>query len=255
MRVEAFSDIHAGEGGLIREMDARAKLVFVAACILLAVASGSSAVSLTVGAVNILLLAASGARPGTVCLRMSEPLVFALVIAAIQAFLTPGDALAGFRVFGESLSVSEPGLHKGLLILSRVFGCVSAVLFLTMTTSAHRLLSAAARLRAPRAFVEVALLTYRYVFVLIEDAVTVYHAQAGRLGYAGFSRGVRSLGTLAGSVFLRAYNQAEATGEAMSLRGYTGSYLPSRSEELRPLDAALLCGAFAVCLTVSLWTL
>ncbi|MBI5696416.1 MAG: cobalt ECF transporter T component CbiQ [Nitrospirae bacterium] len=254
MRVEAFSEIYAAEGGFVREADARAKLVFTGACLLLAVASSAPAVPLTVGAVCLGILAASGVPISARLLRMSEPLVFALIIASIQAALTPGEAVAGFGIYGMEVSVSGPGVHKGAVILARVLGAVSTALFLTMTTPAHRLLSAAARLRMPRAFVEVALLTYRYVFVLLEDAVTVYHAQRGRLGYAGWRIGMRSLGTLAGSVLLRAYGQAEATGESMRMRGYTGEYVPAHDEHLRPLDAAFLGGAFAVCLTVFIWT-
>lgn len=254
MRLEAFSEIHAEGGGFIRGMDARAKLIFAGSCLLLAVVSPGPAASLAVGAICLMMLAASGAPLLTAAFRMSEPLVFASIIAAVQAALTPGEALAGFTVFGISFSVSGAGLQRGAAILARVFGAVSAVLFLTMTTSAHRLLSAAASLRAPRAFVEVALLTYRYVFVLIEDAATVYQAQKGRLGYVGLGRGIRSLGTLAGAVFLRAYGQAEATGASMSLRGYTGEYLPVYREELHTTDLAFLCGAFALCLTVLAWT-
>ena len=253
MRVETFSELYVSRDGLIRNMDARAKLVFAAACLALAVISPNPAAPLAVGAVCLCLLLSSGAPVWAVCLRMSEPLVFALIVAALQAFLARS-ATASLSFFGITFSVSADGLHRGALIMSRVFGAVSAVLFLTMTTPVHRLLSAAARLRAPKALVEISLFAYRYVFVLMEDAVTIYHAQKGRLGYSGVARGIRSLATLAGSVFLRAYGQAEATGEAMALRGYTGEYIPTFRERFRARDGLLLGTLFSFCLVVSIWT-
>ncbi len=255
MQVEVFSESYVKDGGFIRRMDSRAKLLFVLACLLLALVSSKPVAPLAVGAVCLALIAASGAPLRAVALRLSEPLVFALIVASLQAFLAHGDAFFSLHVFGAALSISAEGFHKGILIMSRVFGAVAAVLFLTMTTSVNRLLSAAARLRTPKAFVEISLFAYRYVFVLMEDAVTVYHAQKGRLGYSGVARGMRSLATLAGSVLLRAYGQAESTGEAMALRGYTGEYVPSFRETFRTRDGLLLGALFSFCLIVGLWTL
>lgn len=255
MHFEAFSESsYIDKGGFIRDMDSRAKLIFVLACLVLSVISLSPAVPVSVGAVCLALIAVSGAPLWAVVIRMSEPLLFAAILATIQAFLAHGRSLCNLDIFGMTFSVSTEGLHKGTLIISRVFGAVTSVLFLTMTTSVHRLLSAAARLRAPKALVEISLFAYRYVFVLIEDAVTIYHAQKGRLGYSSFSLGIRSLTTLAGSVFLRAFCQAEATGEAMAMRGYTGEYMPSFHEKFRTTDAMLLGGLFSLCLAVNIWT-
>jgi len=253
MRVDTFSEFYSG-GGFVRGMDTRAKLVFAGACLALAVVSKSPAVPIAVGVVCICLLAVAGTPARAVALRMAEPLFFALIVASLQAVLTQGDALWEAGLFGTGLTVSAQGLDRGALIISRVFGGVTAVLFLTMTTPTHRLLSAAAKLRAPRSVVEISLFAYRYVFVLVEDAVTIYQAQRGRLGYSGLARGVRSLATLAGSMLLRAYDQAEATGESMALRGYTGEYVPAFNERFRARDGLLLGGLFSLCLVVRLWT-
>ena len=49
-------------------------------------------------------------------------------------------------------------------------------------------------------------------------------------------------------------HQAEATGESMAMRGYTGEYIPSFNVKLRPLVALLLGTLFSFCLAVNLWT-
>lgn len=254
MRVETFSEFHAGNNGYFRSMDTRAKLAFAAACLLLAVVSSSPAPPIVSGAVCFALLMVSGAPARAVLLRMAEPLAFAAILAAFQAVLTQGETVFSHDLFGATFVISAQGVQKGALIISRVFGAVTAVLFLTMTTPAHRLLSAAASLKAPKALVEISLFAYRFVFVLIEDAATVYQAQRGRLGYSGVRLGVKSLATLAGSVFFRAYGQAEATGESMALRGYTGEYVPAFKERFRARDGFLLGALFSLCLVVKIWT-
>jgi cobalt/nickel transport system permease protein len=253
MRVETFSEFYSGGDGLVRRMDTRVKLAFAGACLLLAVVSSGPSTPLVVGAVCLSLLIAAGTPARAVALRMAEPVVFAVIVALLQAVITRGEPVISRELFGITLSVSAEGLAKGAIIVSRVFGAVTAVLFLTMTTPTHRLLSAAARLRAPRSLVEISLFAYRYIFVLIEDAITVYHAQRGRLGYSGISRGLRSIAALAGSVLLRAYDQAEATGESMALRGYTGEYIPSFNERFRARDGLLLGVIFTLCLVVGKW--
>ena len=192
------------------------------ACLLIAVASPNPVVPVTIGIVCLALLLATGVPLKTVLFRVSEPLFFALMLALFQVFLAGGAPIARFEVFGLNLSPSAQGLENGLHIMARVFGAVFAVLFLTMTTPVHKLLSAAAKLRMPKALVELSLFAYRYIFVLLDDAVTIYQAQKVRLGYSGAGVSVRSLGTLCGAVFVRAYSRAEAAADSMELRGYEG---------------------------------
>jgi cobalt/nickel transport system permease protein len=222
MRVEAFSEAYAEKGGFIRRIDARVKIAFAGVCLLVAVASPNPLAPVSIGIACLALLIATGAPWKTVLFRVSEPLFFALVIALIQAFSAGGAPLWRFEIFGINLSPGTLGLTNGLHIMARVFGAVFSVLLLTMTTPAHKLLKAAERLHAPKALVEISLFAYRYVFVLLEEAVTIYQAQKVRLGYSGAGRSVRSLGTLCGAVFVRAYSRAEAAADSMEMRGYEG---------------------------------
>jgi len=75
----------------------------------------------------------------------------------------------------------------------------------------------------PKIFTELALLVYRYIFVLLEEIVTIKDAQRVRLGYRNWRQSMKSLGTLGGSLILRAYDREERVFEAMVARGYTGS--------------------------------
>jgi cobalt/nickel transport system permease protein len=255
MKLEAFSEDLSGKDGRIRGMDARAKLLFTLLCLVVSITATDPKIPIFIGGLSLLLLIIAGTPPKALLFRLSAPLLMASLMAVFQCFLAGGKPLFHIGILGYSLTASSEGLVNGLHIIFRVFGATSAMLFLTMTTPAHRLLSAAAWLKAPRGLVELSLITYRYVFVLIEDAVTVYHAQKIRLCYAaGPLRSLQSLGTLTGTVLLRAYAQAEATGASMALRGYTGEYLPSTRESFRAFDALFLCLSLSSGIGLYIWT-
>ena len=92
----------------------------------------------------------------------------------------------------------------------------------------------------PDPLVEVANLTYRLVFVLLESTRTIAEAQAARLGYTGYRTSLRSSGSLVAAVFVRSWMRARRLEEGLAGRGYVDS--------LRTLDPPLRSsGRFLAC--------
>jgi cobalt/nickel transport system permease protein len=110
-----------------------------------------------------------------------------------------------------------------MLIASRIAGAVSLVALLGFSTSFTGLMAALSWFRVPKGFIDVALFAWRYLFVLLDDAQTVYCAQRNRLGYAGFRCGLRSFGTLAGALVIKAFDNSQSITAAMVQRGYDGT--------------------------------
>ena len=133
----------------------------------------------------------------------------------------------------------------GGLIASRVLGSVSVIVVLCMVTLAGDIFSALRWARLPRTWVELAMLMYRYIFTLFEQATSVLSAQKIRLGYAGLRRSLRSMGNLGGVVILRSIDQAERTHEAMVARGYEGLLPIPEPPVLSRRDLWLLGGCLA----------
>ena len=70
---------------------------------------------------------------------------------------------------------------------------------------------------------EIAILMYRYIFVLMDRAVDLASAQRLRLGYTARGRALASLAALAGATVVHSFEQAGRTHDAMRLRGYQGT--------------------------------
>jgi len=200
---EVFSDHFAHRKNYLSEIDPRLKLFFVSAAIIIVLFSFQPYGSLIVTFLSLVFLLNIRIPAKIILLRLAAP----LGIVALVTFVL--------------------GLSKGLLIMSKVLGCISLVIFLSMTTPVNKLLNAAFLLRIPKTWIEITMLTYRYVFVLLEDAIVIRDAQMVRLGYNGLMRSLKSLGRLAGAVVIRAYDQSISTYESMLLRGYKGRMINS----------------------------
>ena len=199
-----FSDIYATRDNRLTRMDARIKVILALAFLAANILMGT-VLSLLFFFINVSTLLFLKIPPRTVFIRLLEPFGVAGMVIAIKVFFGGWGAIA-----------------DAVTIASRVLGAVSIVLLLSMATPLDELLKAMSWFKVPKTWTDVALLTYRYIFVLLEDAYVVYSAQRVRLGYLGIRRSLESFGILTGTIVIRAYDQAMATSQAMRLRGYAG---------------------------------
>lgn len=209
MLKEIFSDHFAHRRNYLSEIDPRLKLFFVSMAIIVVLFSSQPYGPLIISFLSLVFLLNIRIPTKIILLRLTAPLGIVIVVIFVQGFFL------GYKDW----------LPQGLLIMGKVLGCVSLVIFLSMTTPVNKLLNAAFLLRIPKTWIEIAMLTYRYIFVLLEDAIVIRDAQMVRLGYSGLIRSLKSLGKLAGSVVIRAYDQSISTYEAMVLRGYKGKMI------------------------------
>ena len=97
------------------------------------------------------------------------------------------------------------------------------VFLLSVVTPAHRIFQALCWFRISRNWIEIAILMYRYIFVLMDRVTDLAAAQRLRLGYTARGRAMRSFTALAGSTIIHSLEQAKQTHDAMRLRGYRGT--------------------------------
>jgi cobalt/nickel transport system permease protein len=123
------------------------------------------------------------------------------------------------------LRFSARGMEVGLLLATRALTVVTLTLTVLATTPVESLMKAARSLGVPGLFVQVGLMTYRYLFVLSDElqrlrvAVRVrgFRNQASRHAYA-------TVGRVAGSLLVRSHERAERVHQAMLCRGFDGRF-------------------------------
>lgn len=247
--VELFFDIFAYRDHAWTRADPRPKLVLALATILAIILSTRIVLPLALLALCLAALLALRIPPRLILERLAGPMGMVLVLILLQAFTRGSTAIWTFTLGGKELALTREGLWHGGLMGARVLGAVSVMLLFSAVTPAHKVFSALRWFRFPQGWVEIAMLMYRYTFVLLDHAADVASAQRVRLGYRGLRRSLSSLGTLAGAVLVRSIDQASHTHQAMMLRGYSGSIPLGPLPALRRREAGL---ALLVCLAV--WT-
>jgi len=169
--------------------------------------------------------------------RVAAVLPFSVVAALWLPFLRGGESVA---LFWGRLHVSVAGLWLLAGVAMKSILGAAAVLLLVSTTPFGSLLAGLRRLGAPVILVDLLSLTYRYLFVLVDEAMRLRRAAAAR-GYRPRWLGQAVLiGRLVGRLFVRAYERAERVYGAMLQRGYTGRLPASRPLHFRAADAAAL---------------
>jgi len=251
---DIFSDIFTRRDNVFTRRDARLKMLVALITIGCVVLSKNPIFPSLVLLVCLSAILAVGIPPSLIAIRLASPLGLVGLLVILKSAFTSGTQLWHLDLsFGEMIFTKE-GLLLGLLIGIRVLGAVSVVLLLSFVTPAHQIFRAMHWLRAPRGWVEIAILMYRYLFTLLDLVGDTTAAQKLRLGYRGLRRSLRSAGMVAGTIVLRSVDQAVRTHEAMILRGYQGILpfepmpsLPYRESWVAGAVGILIVGFYVLC--------
>jgi cobalt/nickel transport system permease protein len=156
---------------------------------------------------------------------MLVPMSFLMIGVITIVFGFSSNALNfifSIKLWGVYIGISKTGILTAANLFFRALGAVSCLYFLSLNTPMVDILAALRKLKCPKLMVELMGLIYRFIFVLLETANTMYIAQNSRLGYNTLAMRYRSLGTLASSLFIRAYKRSDDLYTALEARGYEG---------------------------------
>ncbi len=117
--------------------------------------------------------------------------------------------------------------------------CVQAVLLLVMTTGFYHVCRGLGRMGVPVVFTTQLLLVYRYVYVLVDEAIDMDRARKSRsCGVKGY--GFKMWGTFVGQLLIRTVERARRIQQAMLSRGFDGEIHLLKSEKWRGRDTLFL---------------
>lgn len=239
--------------GFVLAIDPRIRLLAAGLMLALVVSSTGSAFPWLVAGVCLPTACCSGMTLRVLGLRLLHPAFIIAMILALKVFMGAGEPFVLFQAAGYDILAHREGLQEGLRIASRILGAVSVAILLSQMMSFTETMAALAWLRVPRGLVDVSLFAWRSLFMLYDDAGTVYTAQRNRLGYCGMRRSLRSFGSMAGMLTIRAFDGSHSMATAMTQRGYDGTLPLLRGSKPSPAQFAGLL-VFALAATTA-WTI
>ncbi len=210
-------DTLASRDSGIHRLDPRAKVVTTLVFVCSVVSFGKYEISaLLPFALFPLVLVVSGNLPCGLLLKK-------LLLAAPFAFF-----IGVFNPFLDReilLQLGPVGISGGWVsfgsIMLRFALTVFAALVLIATTSFTGVCMALERLGAPRVFALQLLFLYRYIYVLIDEALRMVRARALR-SFHGRGMDMKTMGHMVGQLLLRTIDRAQRVHQAMLCRGFDG---------------------------------
>lgn len=225
MYFELLEDI--AQESRIRDVNPAVKLILGLGCILICISSGSFLTPLAIAlSISLVTIFIGGVNVRFYLKLLLIPLGFAILSVLVIVFMrNSGDVIFSYNIFGLfTLTVTKGSINEGLLIFSRVFGGMCSLFFISLTTPATETFALAKRCRIPEFIIELAMLIYRFIFILIEQAEMIYSAQVMRLAYGRKKGSIESFGMLAGALFINSWESGERLIGAMDSRCYNGKF-------------------------------
>lgn len=190
-----------------------------------AVISGKPAVHITA---FLIFSALSVHAAGRYYFRVIKiPAYFLASSMLILVFFIPGKTV--FDIPFLPLTVSDNSLKTAAVTAARAFASLSVLSYLVLTTTVPEIFSAFKRIRMPDFVVETALLMYRAIQILMDEAIRLDRAAASRLGYKSKKAFLNTAALLSYSLFVKSLIRAEKLDIAMEARCYHG-IMPVKAE-------------------------
>jgi len=145
---------------------------------------------------------------------------------------------AGTVALWQGIHISA-GWISLLSIMTKFTLTISAALLLIATTSFPGICHALQRLGIPGLFTSQLLFLYRYIFVLMEEAMRMIRARDLRT-FGSHRLSMKVFVRLIGLLFIRTVERAERIYQAMLSRSFTGNILSIKQHRFKLSDAAFV---------------
>jgi cobalt/nickel transport system permease protein len=245
-----FLDPYQPGSSLVHQLDPRVKFVLTLAFILTTALTPVGAWPVYILLFSLILAVEILSELGVGFVLKRAALALPFVLAALPVIFTlEGAVLLSFHLGPWALAVYQPGLERFISIALKSWISVQAAIVLATSTPFPDLLVAMRAVRVPRLLVAIFGLMWRYLFVLVDEALRLMRARAARSGHSGrpdlkpggsVAWRARVAGGMAGNLFLRAFERSDRIYMAMLSRGYDGEVRAAPLPRLSPGSRSLL---------------
>jgi cobalt/nickel transport system permease protein len=161
---------------------------------------------------------------------------FVLMIALFLPFFQGGEVAGSCNVGWWRVSISYDGLLVLWNVVVKSWLSALSLILLSATTPFPGLLKGLERLGVPRVMVMILSFMYRYLFVLVDEAMRLQRARESRNLGGGLVWRATTIGNMIGTLFLRSYERGERVYQAMLARGFDGETRTLSELRLRRAD-------------------
>ncbi len=158
---------------------------------------------------------------------LAVPLFFLLVglLGILVSFsYQPESLLCSLQIGSLAIGIDPAGLQVAHHTLWRSLAALSATYLFVLTTPFNQLIRLLQMSRLPHVLIEHMLLTYRFIFILIEEASAIRQAQSLRFGYCSLRCSYRSMAMLVGLLLQRVIYRYQQMETALDVKLFDGEF-------------------------------
>lgn len=154
--------------------------------------------------------------------KFSLPAAFLLLsaLALLWNFTPKAGGLLDIPCFSGYLSILPAAQTAAQLVLARALGAMSCLYFLSLSTPIPEIIAVLRGAHVPNAITDLAILIYRYIFLLFDTYHRMRSAAESRLGFCGLRRSLRTTGQIYALLLSNSFHKASACFDAMESRCY-----------------------------------
>ena len=134
------------------------------------------------------------------------------------------DPIISYKIYNIYIGITRESIGQGSLVFIRSIAAISASYFILFTTPMVDLIKLLKSLKLPKEIIEIMVLTYKFIFVLLDESKKIYEAQAMRNGYKNIRNTYQSIGILIKMILLNTFNRYKAMQETLEIRQFTGEF-------------------------------
>jgi cobalt/nickel transport system permease protein len=246
--VDKFSSLESP----VHSLDARVKIISFMALVIVAVSTPPE-YFMAFAAYALILIAAIAISKVPLqyfAMRLLVILPFIVLVAIAIPFVHTSSALTIPGIDLNPANASRSGWMILWNVTVKAFIAITALSVMSATTTFPDFIKGLEHMRVPRALIMPSVFMYRYIFVLIDEALRMKRAADSRLYEGRWLRHAGTIGRMIGTLFLRSYERGERVYAAMIARGFDGSMPSGAGTQLRAADFAFLSIMLALTIAV-----
>ncbi|MGL5717062.1 MAG: cobalt ECF transporter T component CbiQ, partial [Paraclostridium sp.] len=128
------------------------------------------------------------------------------------------------KVINMYLGVSSESILNSIHLFLRSIACIVCVYFFILTTPFNDLINVLKKIHISDTLIELIMLTYRFIFIFLEEVEEIYKSQQLKFGYINLKNSYKSTGLMINMLFLRLIKRYEDMSIALDIKMYDGKF-------------------------------
>jgi cobalt/nickel transport system permease protein len=129
-----------------------------------------------------------------------------------------------FQISNFYIGLAEGSARNGLTIGLRSLSGVVSMYFLILTTPCSQQIKVMKKAKFPTVFIELYVLTYRFIAIFFEETILIHTAQKMRFGYNNYTNSMSSLAVLIKVLFVRIMIRFKAMESILEIKHFDGNF-------------------------------